>query len=169
MRTEPEFAFSIAITFAAAALFASVCHSRRWRSLNIDLHIDRGRLIRRECHLFRVLCKTGGIAAILMIALVGTVNAACYDILGCSNRNLFSKHFDYLASRDNGPNCDFLWSMRNAIFAENGYCFQSPRGISEIGNRGCRYSNITSVPLNTTERANIVTIERAERLKSCRP
>lgn len=32
--------------------------------------------------------------------------------------------------------CDDLWYARNAIYARNGYCFQTERAISVFG-RGC--------------------------------
>jgi hypothetical protein len=106
-------------------------------------------------------------AAVATIGIAGPALAGCFDLLGCTDRDLFSKHFSYLASRSQGPNCDFLWQMRNQIFAEHGYCFRTARGISEIGNEGCRYNDLASVPLNAIERANVATIAQAERLKSC--
>lgn len=98
----------------------------------------------------------------------GSVAAACYDILGCADRDLFSLHFDYLsAPHPDGPNCEFLWQMRNAIFARHGYCFKTEKGKAVFGNEGCRYNEIESMPLNEIERANVATIARAERMKSC--
>jgi hypothetical protein len=32
--------------------------------------------------------------------------------------------------------CQGLWHERNRVFAENGFCFQTPRGIEAFG-RGC--------------------------------
>jgi hypothetical protein len=109
-------------------------------------------------------------AAILMIGISGPAMADCYDILGCTDRDLFSKHFDdYLAApHPEGPNCEFLWTMRNGILAERGYCFQTPRGRSRFSNEGCRYNDVNRVPLSSIERANIATIARAERVKGCR-
>lgn len=108
------------------------------------------------------------VAVAVVAGWAGSSEAACYDILGCTDRDLFSQHFDYLAApHPNGPNCEFLWQMRNGIFAEHGYCFHTARGIATFGNKGCRYNNAGSVPLNWIESANIATIARAERLKSC--
>ena len=119
----------------------------------------------------RMLAHLFGAAAVVVSAgWRGPPFADCYDILGCTDRDLFSKHFEYLAApHPTGPNCNFLWVMRNSILRQHGYCFHTARGESEeIGNEGLlRYSDVASVPLNSIERANIATIARAERLKSC--
>jgi len=118
----------------------------------------------RGAGLRRVVLMAVGAAA---ISLAGPVLADCYDVVGCSNHNLFSRHYsDYLAA-DDGPTCDFLYQMRNRIYAEHGYCFKTARGIDEIGNDGCHINNQAAVPLSNIERSNIATIQRAERAKSC--
>lgn len=124
----------------------------------------RNEAMRRPVRLF-------GAAAVVAIGLAGPAMADdCYDILGCADRNLFSRHFDdYLAApHPEGPNCEFLWGMRNGIFARRGYCFHTARGKSQFGNEGCRYDDVASVPLTPIERSNVATIARAERLKGCR-
>ncbi len=116
----------------------------------------------------RVLAHLFGAAVVVVVGMAGPALADCYDILGCTDRDLFSKHFEYLAApHPTGPNCNFLWVMRNSILRQHGYCFHTARGKSEMGNEGCRYSDVASVPLISIERANIATIARAERLKSC--
>jgi hypothetical protein len=106
-------------------------------------------------------------AAGLALAVSTPVLADCYDLLGCSNHDLFSAHYGYLASVSGGPTCDFLYQMRNRIYAEHGYCFVTPRGISEIGNDGCHIHDQAAVPLSNIERSNVATIQRAERAKHC--
>ena len=44
-------------------------------------------------------------------ALSGAALADCYDVFGCSDRNYFRA-----ADLADGPNCDFLYTMRNAIY-----------------------------------------------------
>lgn len=121
-----------------------------------------------RCHL-----RAAGGASVALLALAlasGSAFAGCYDILGCTNKNDFSRHYnDYLASSKSGPNCEFLWTMRNEIYAEHGYCFQTQRGRDAFGNANCRHTDQSKVPLNSIERANIATIARAERAKSCPP
>ena len=57
--------------------------------------------------------------------------------------------------------------MRNEIFAERGYCFQTKRGKTTFGTANCKFTDLNQVPLNNIERANVATIARAEKLKSC--
>jgi hypothetical protein len=116
--------------------------------------------------------KRSRAAVIALGVLMATMAAApaladCYDVVGCSDKNLFSKNFGYLSSLSDGPSCDFLYMMRNRIYAQHGYCFNTARGISEIGNAGCHIANQSAVPLSNIERDNIATLERAETAKSC--
>ena len=107
-------------------------------------------------------------ALLASLAIPSASEAGCYDILGCANRNDFARHFsDYLASAADGPNCEFLYQMRNEIYREHGYCFTTPRAISTLGNDGCRVTNIERLGLNAMERRNAATILRAERVKGC--
>jgi len=105
--------------------------------------------------------------AAMAVSLASPVLAACYDLLGCTNQANFAVHYgDYLAS-PNGPTCDMLYVMRNQIYADHGYCFVTPRGISEIGNQGCHIHNQSQVPLSNIERNNIAVILRAENARGC--
>ena len=98
------------------------------------------------------------------VSLVTPALADCYDLVGCDNKDLFSKHYDdYLGSIADGPNCGFLYMMRNRIYQQHGYCFSTARAISALGNAGCSIKNQAAVPLSNIERANIATIQRAER------
>jgi hypothetical protein len=108
------------------------------------------------------------LAAVLAAGLgvAGAAAADCYDVVGCTNQNLFSYHYRYLVSRY-GPTCDFLYQMRNRIYAEHGYCFKTPRGIAEIGNRGCYLYDQGAVRLSRIEQSNVATIQGAERAKFC--
>jgi hypothetical protein len=107
------------------------------------------------------------VIAALAVSLASPVLAACYDLLGCTNSADFSRHYsDYLAS-PNGPTCDFLYQMRNQIYADHGYCFATARGIAEIGNQGCSIHNQSQVPLSNVERNNVAVILRAENARGC--
>lgn len=92
----------------------------------------------------------------------GPARADCYDVYGCTDTDRFR-----LQDLLDGPNCQFLWTMRNAIYKERGYCFRTQRGIRAFGNAGCLYDDVEAVPLSAIERANAVTILRAERMKGC--
>lgn len=109
-------------------------------------------------------------AGVLVCGLPGAVAPAgagdCYDILGCTDRDDFSRGWGYLVSEDDGPTCEFLWTMRNSIFAEHGYCFSTPRGRATFSGP-CRTSDMNRLGLSRIERANIETISRAERVRGC--
>lgn len=97
-----------------------------------------------------------------LLAVAGAASAECYDVFGCSDQARFK--FEDLA---NGPNCDFLYTMRNQIYAEHQYCFKSARAISTFGNRNCRYADPGQAPLNAIERENAAMILAVERAKGC--
>ena len=109
-------------------------------------------------------------AAILSLAMLAgaaplaatPARADCYDVYGCTDTDRFR-----LQDLLDGPNCNFLWTMRNAIYKERGYCFRTQRGIRAFGNAGCRYDDVEAVPLSAIERGNVATIQRAERMKAC--
>jgi hypothetical protein len=105
-----------------------------------------------------------GLSLISVIFLTHSAgaHAECYDVFGCSDRNYF-RASDLI----NGPNCDFLYMMRNGIFKERGYCFSTPRAIQSFGNAGCRFDSLNEVPLNGFERANVATIQSVEEAMHC--
>lgn len=63
--------------------------------------------------------------------------------------------------------CDQLWSVRNSIFKEVGYCFKTPRAISRFGNAGCQYDDVGQVRLSAENQNFAEAIQRAERAKAC--
>lgn len=63
--------------------------------------------------------------------------------------------------------CNELWVARNSIYKDNGYCFNTQRGISYFGNAGCEYDNVRAVPLSRSERGQISAIGAAERARGC--
>ena len=92
----------------------------------------------------------------------GAARADCYDVFGCSDHDRF--RFEDIA---NGPNCDFLYEMRNRIYAQHQYCFHTARAIATLGNQGCRYNDVNEVPLSAIERGNAAVILSVERAKGC--
>lgn len=113
----------------------------------------------------KIIGIRGGLVAALLFA--SPAWAECYDILGCSDRDAFSAHMDYLASPSSGPTCDFLFMMRNSIYKDRGYCFGTARAQAMLGNDGCRTSDASALALNGAERANVAAIARAEAMKGC--
>jgi hypothetical protein len=103
-----------------------------------------------------------GVGAIVVAAMCGGAVAECYDVFGCTNRDRFR-----LGDLTSGPNCEFLYTMRNQIYAEHHYCFQTARAIATFGNQGCVSANANALGLNSVELANAATILQAERAMGC--
>jgi hypothetical protein len=105
-------------------------------------------------------------SATLAFALAGAsvhpAIADCYDVFGCSNRDAFR-----LADLLSGPNCEFLYQMRNGIYAEHHYCFRTPRAIASFGNAGCVSSDVNALGMSSLELANAGAILQAEKIKRC--
>jgi hypothetical protein len=91
-----------------------------------------------------------------------TASAECYDVFGCTNTSTFR-----LSDLLSGPNCDFLYTMRNQIYADHGYCFQTAHAVATFGNANCVTGDVNALPLNGYERANAAVILRAEHAKAC--
>jgi len=87
--------------------------------------------------------------------------SACFELIGCTDREYFSE------SQLRRLSCDALWTVRNTIFYENGYCFQTAKGQAVFGNAGCKYTVSGKVPLNKYERANVETVKKVEARKGC--
>ena len=108
----------------------------------------------------RFLATLGVVA--FAAAFSGAARADCYDVFGCSERDRFN--FEQLA---NGPNCDFLYTMRNRIYQQHGYCFKTARAIATLGNQDCRIRDVNQLPLNAIERGNAALILRVVQTKGC--
>jgi len=63
--------------------------------------------------------------------------------------------------------CGDLWYQRNAIYARNGFCFKSDRGLRVFGNENCQYQVEADVPMSRAERRVVEMIRDVERQKGC--
>ena len=63
--------------------------------------------------------------------------------------------------------CEVLWTQRNTIYRDAGYCFKTPRAIRAFGNAGCRYDQLNDVPLSDNDRQAIQSITRQEADQRC--
>lgn len=100
--------------------------------------------------------------ALLLMAGSAPAFAGCYEGIGCTDTNLFPK------STLRTYSCQALWELRNSMYWENGYCFQTARAIKFFNNnKGCSISNASKVPLNATEQSNIASIKAVETAKGC--
>jgi len=64
--------------------------------------------------------------------------------------------------------CQSLWVERNSIYKQNGYCFNTPRGVRYFGNAGCQYDDVRQVPLDGYQRQRVAQIVAEERAMGCR-
>lgn len=90
------------------------------------------------------------------------VQAACFEDVGCTDSQKMS------TASLRRLSCDNLWMVRNAIYHENGYCFQTARGQDNFSNVGCLTSNQSAIKLNSYERANVQAVRKVEKEKGCR-
>lgn len=99
--------------------------------------------------------------ALMVMAMTGSAMAACYEDIGCSDSDKWSKADLKQFS------CNALWELRNGIYFENGYCFQTERAIDFFGNDECTVTKQSKVRLNSYERANIAAVAAVEKAKGC--
>jgi hypothetical protein len=106
--------------------------------------------------------RSSGLAVLALLLAGGAATAECYDVFGCTDRNRFR-----LGDLMSGPNCEFLYEMRNGIYAAHHYCFVTPRAIAMFGNAGCRGQNPSALGISSVELGNATTILQAEHAKGC--
>lgn len=89
--------------------------------------------------------------------------AACFESgIGCTGDHYIAK------SQLRALSCDALWTVRNTIYDERGYCFRTERALAVFSNEDCHVSNAARLGFNSYERANIDRIVAVERAKGCR-
>lgn len=101
------------------------------------------------------------ILALTLLAATGPAFASCYENIGCTDSDRFSRP----ALRQ--LSCENLWMVRNEIYKEAGYCFKTERAIDYFGNAHCTVENMNAVPLSEIERYNIDQIVAVERQQGC--
>lgn len=108
--------------------------------------------------------RAGIIAAILALGLLSPpAQAACFESgIGCTDDHAMSK------AKLGALSCDALWTVRNTIYHENGYCFRTARARAVFSNDGCDVTDASRLRLNSFERSNIDRIVAVERTKGCR-
>ena len=113
-------------------------------------------------NLILTVCAVAALVAGGLILSLSPARAYCVDGV-CSDRGLFSQ--PYLRSQT----CYTLWGMRNLIYKENGYCFQTARAREAFGNAGCDTSSQSTARsrMNQFERGNVDAVIAAERYLGC--
>jgi len=98
---------------------------------------------------------------ILLLAAATQANAGCYEGVGCTDRETFSR------GQLRRLSCENLWYLRNVIYSENGYCFKTDRALQMFDTSGCWVNNEAKLKLNRFERTNIGRVREAEGQKGC--
>jgi hypothetical protein len=101
------------------------------------------------------------IAATLTLLSAGPSLAACYELIGCTDGDKFKK----ADLRD--FSCQLLWDVRNTIYKENGYCFQTKKARNYFGNAGCYIEDMEEVKMSSIERGNVSQIVAVEKALGC--
>lgn len=103
-----------------------------------------------------------GFAFIALCFAAPGAHAACFEDIGCTDRDSFSR------ADLSRLSCQNLAWVRNTIYGENGYCFKMPVYRELFDDENCRFDRSGEVPLNRIERANVKAIVGVERAKGCR-
>jgi hypothetical protein len=100
--------------------------------------------------------------ALLISLLIATpAQAACFSGIGCTDEDEFDA--DDLSELK----CSALWELRNSIYFEAGYCFQTKRAINFFGNDECEYDDAEDIEFSSVEQTNINTIVDVEAENGC--
>ncbi len=105
---------------------------------------------------------SAALAVCLLLPGLGLAEAKCYRMLGCTDQDRFS-----LGDLTSEPDCQYLYEMRNGIYAEHHLCFRTQRAIATFGNDGCVSYDPGAIGLNRVEMNNAATIAQAESALGC--
>ena len=101
------------------------------------------------------------LVGLAMLVSTSVAMANCYEGIGCDDSDNFQR------SDLRRLSCHALWEVRNTIYQQNGYCFETDQAIANFGNEGCYVTSQAAVRLNAYERDNVATIRNVERSKGC--
>lgn len=103
------------------------------------------------------------VAAASLAAVAGPATAACFESgVGCTDDHRIS------TSVLRGLSCDALWTVRNSIYNDNGYCFKTSAARSVFDNSDCYVNNAANLHFNSYESTNISRIVSVEKQFGCR-
>ena len=101
------------------------------------------------------------IGVMLALGTAPALAGSCFEDVGCPGDHYIPKWQLQKMS------CDSLWTLRNSIFHDNGYCFKTKKARQVWSNEGCSYWNSSDVPLNIYESANVSRIKGVEQQMGC--
>ena len=86
----------------------------------------------------------------------------CYENVGCPHKDRITD------AQAKELSCQNLSFVRNTIFHQRGYCFQTARERAEFDNKNCTINAVSDLKLSPVEKANVATLVRVERRKKCK-
>ena len=100
--------------------------------------------------------------AFLLIVATGPATAGCYESgVNCTDDHNIPKSVLRTLS------CDALWTIRNSIYNEHGYCFKTAAAKSVFDNSDCSVHNASNLDFNSYEQTNIDRIASVEDEMGC--
>ena len=108
------------------------------------------------------ISKRLALFTVLAVAAIGPAMAGCYESgVDCTDDHKIPKS----VLRD--LSCDALWTIRNSIYNEHGYCFKTAAAKSVFDNSDCSVHNASNLDFNSYEQTNIDRIASVEDEMGC--
>ena len=108
------------------------------------------------------LSKRVALLTVFAAAMAGPAMAGCYESgVDCTDDHNIPKSILRTLS------CDALWTIRNSIYNEHGYCFKTAKAKSVFDNSDCSVTNPAYLGFNGYEQTNIDRIASVESEMSC--
>ena len=102
-------------------------------------------------------------AGLAMVAVAGSASAACFESgIGCTDDHKIS------TSALRNLSCDALWTVRNSIYNDHGYCFKTAAARRVFDNSDCSVNNAAHLGFSNIEQTNINRIVAVESNFGCR-
>jgi hypothetical protein len=101
------------------------------------------------------------VVAASCLAVSPALAGSCFEDVGCPGDHAIPQEQLWQLG------CEPLWTLRNSIYHDNGYCFKTQKALQVWSNEGCLYENAADVPLNGYESGNISAIKSVEQQKGC--
>jgi hypothetical protein len=79
----------------------------------------------------------------------------------CSDQYVFSRNLLQSLS------CDELWTLRNSILNEHGFCFPTRKEAETFNNADCTVDTLSKLNLNSNNRDNLKRLAAMEWTKLC--
>lgn len=102
--------------------------------------------------------------ALVAFSAAPALAQSCYEDLGntgCPAKEVFP------LSDLRALSCQNLWTVRNGIYNDHGYCFKTARAQAEFDNSDCTVEDSSDLDFNNKEQKNIDNIRKVEKEKHC--